>query len=425
MAAAIEIEQLGKRYRVGARRERYDTLREALIRTARGLIPHARHHAPEIWALRDLSLAVEPGEVVGVIGRNGAGKTTLLKILSRITNPTEGQAIVRGRLGALLEVGTGFHPELTGRENVLLNGAVLGMRRREIAAKFDQIVEFAGLERFIDTPVKRYSSGMYVRLAFSVAAHLEPEVLLVDEVLAVGDAEFQRRCLGRMEEIGRSGRTVIFVSHSMPTVVRLCERVVLLDRGGLVADGAAETVVARYLSTDLGSTALRRWDDDDPGAPGNDLVRLAEVAIVDENRNVREAFDLRQRVGVRLTFDVLREGQPVVPMIALHTEQGVHAFNALDPDPAWEIAQPPGRYTSVAWIPENLLNEGAYVVSALVNSIVSGLTEKHAHAADAVSFHVSDSGEGASAKGTLMHPWGGAVSPLLEWEHAANAVTRA
>ena len=259
---AIHVEGLGKRYRIG-RRLRYKALRDVLasaagapIRIARTLIGREAPPPPEqtIWALRNVSFGIGHGEVVGVIGRNGAGKSTLLKILSRITVPTEGRAEIRGRVGSLLEVGTGFHLELTGGENIFLNGAILGMRRTEIARKFDEIVAFAGVEQFIDSPVKHYSSGMYLRLAFSVAAHLDPEILLVDEVLAVGDATFQRKCLEKMEDVGRRGRTVLFVSHNMQAIARLCPRTILLDSGGVAVDGPSHKVVASYLSSDIGTT---------------------------------------------------------------------------------------------------------------------------------------------------------------------------
>lgn len=259
--AAITVERLGKHYRLG-RRQAYSTLRETLSRTAaapfrlasagaRRLV-RGRNRAsaenPSIWALRNVSFELDHGQVLGVIGRNGAGKTTLLKILSRIVHPTEGRAVIRGRVGSLLEVGTGFHPELSGRDNIFLNGAILGMPRAEIARKFDAIVDFSGVERFIDTPVKRYSSGMYVRLAFAVAAFMEPDILLVDEVLAVGDAAFQRRCLGKIDEIVRSGRTVLFVSHNMAAVRSLCTQAILLDEGELKLQGAVEDCIQQYLS---------------------------------------------------------------------------------------------------------------------------------------------------------------------------------
>jgi len=256
---AIYLEGLGKQYRIGSRQERYRTLRDSLVgaaaapfrrvgRLLRGQAGGGANPDETIWALKDVSLRIRPGETVGIIGRNGAGKSTLLKILSRITEPTEGHADIYGRVGSLLEVGTGFHPELTGRENIALNGAILGMRRREIARKFDEIVAFAEVERFIDTPVKHYSSGMYLRLAFAVAAHLEPEILLVDEVLAVGDAAFQKKCLGKMGDVAKEGRTVLFVSHSMSAILNLCRTACWLDVGRVRQYGAAAEVVQSYLS---------------------------------------------------------------------------------------------------------------------------------------------------------------------------------
>jgi lipopolysaccharide transport system ATP-binding protein len=250
---AIRVDRLGKRYRIGER-ERYRSLRDSLADAIRS--PARRLRASTgggvdntIWALRDVSLEVAPGEVLGVIGHNGAGKSTLLKILSRITEPTEGRAEVRGRVGSLLEVGTGFHPELTGRENIYLNGAILGMKRTEIARRFDEMVAFAEVDRFIDTPVKRYSSGMYLRLAFAVAAHLEPEILLVDEVLAVGDAAFQKKCLGRMSDVAREGRTVLFVSHNLPSIEKLCQRVIVIDGGRVTLQGDPAECIAAYLGS--------------------------------------------------------------------------------------------------------------------------------------------------------------------------------
>jgi lipopolysaccharide transport system ATP-binding protein len=270
MRPAIRVENLSKRYRIGGRPNgQYRTLRESIAEAASGpwkrlralgreKVSNGDNQVPdrpeEFWALKDVSFEVEPGEVVGIIGRNGAGKSTLLKILSRITEPTRGRAELRGRIGSLLEVGTGFHPELTGRENICLNGSILGMSRHEVARKFDEIVAFSEIEQFLDTPVKRYSSGMYVRLAFAVAAHLEPEILIIDEVLAVGDATYQRRCIDRMSELASEGRTVLFVSHNMDVIPRLCRKAILLERGRIVDEGPARPVVERYLS-DLGEVA--------------------------------------------------------------------------------------------------------------------------------------------------------------------------
>jgi lipopolysaccharide transport system ATP-binding protein len=292
MSAAIAAEGLSKRYRIGELQRGYGTLRDSLAAVGRRIRQTGHHHHEEIWALKDITFDVAQGEVLGVIGRNGAGKSTLLKVLTRITTPTSGRAMIRGRVSSLLEVGTGFHPELTGRENVFLNGAILGMKRREIIRKLPDIVEFSGIDQFMDTPVKRYSSGMYVRLAFSVAAHLEPEIMLVDEVLAVGDAEFQRRCLGRMEEIGGTGRTVLFVSHNMQAVAQLCDRVILLERGGVVVDGPSTDVVAQYLQMGHGTSSEQAWPDL-ASAPGDDLVRLRRVRVIDEDGSRTDTVDDR------------------------------------------------------------------------------------------------------------------------------------
>ena len=354
------------------------------------------------------------GEVLGLIGRNGSGKSTLLRILTRITAPTRGSAVIRGRVGSLLEVGTGFHPELTGRENVFLNGAILGMRRREILGKFDDIVEFAGVEKFIDTPVKRYSSGMYVRLAFSVAAYLEPEVLLVDEVLAVGDAEFQRRCLGRMESFGESGRTVIFVSHQMQTVAQLCDRAVLLDQGRVVLDGESSEVVAQYLQAGLGSGSERQWDDD-ASAPGNDLVRLLSTRVVGADGRSLDSVDVRERVGIEIAFRVLRRGDPVRPKFKLVDRRGDIAFNAWDIDTRWDVPFAPGKYVATAWIPANLLNEGLYSADVAVCSVAAPRLVHHFQERSALAFHVYDAGEGDTARGSYTGQWRGVLRPLLEW----------
>jgi lipopolysaccharide transport system ATP-binding protein len=412
---------LAKSYRIRHARARYDTLRDELARLPSRLIRRGgRLERETVWAVRDVSFEIDQGELVGIIGRNGAGKTTLLRLLSRITEPTRGYADVRGRLGSLLEVGTGFHPELTGRENIFLNGAILGMRRAEIARKFGQIVEFAGVERYIDTPVKRYSSGMHVRLAFSVAAHLEPEIMLVDEVLAVGDAEFQKRCLGKLNEIGKSGRTVLFVSHNMPTIARLCTRGLLMDGGRLIEDGPIEGIIAKYLTGDHGTGAARVWHNP-ASAPGGDAVRIRSVRIVNDELELADAVDMRDALGIEVAFDVVGERVHVVPMLALFNEQGAHVFNALDPNPRWREATRRGSYTSTAWVPGNLLNEGRHTVSIFMNELHAGALTRHAEAAEVVAFQVVHRGDGLSAKGDLAQTWGGAVSPLLEWSTVASS----
>ena len=414
MAVAIQAEGLGKRYRLGEFQAAYGTLRESLTHATRRLLgKEHRHSREDIWALRDVSFDVQQGEVLGVIGRNGAGKSTLLKILTRITAPTEGRAEIRGRVGSLLEVGTGFHPELTGRENIYLNGAILGMKRKEIQTKLPEIAEFSGVSKFLDTPVKRYSSGMYVRLAFSVAAHLEPEILLVDEVLAVGDAEFQARCLGRMEDFGTGGRTVLFVSHNMQAVSQLCDRALLLDGGSIVLDGPSEEVVAHYLQTTAGAGSSKSWPDLD-SAPGDELVRLRGVRIVDTDGETVDYVDVRRPVGIELSFTVLGHGPPIVPKIKLST--GGHiAFNAMDVDARWHEVSLPGDYVATAWIPGNYLNEGLVTVDPAVVSIDSPKLHHHVSVFEAVSFHVQDPAEGDSSRGTFTGQWRGVVRPLLEW----------
>jgi lipopolysaccharide transport system ATP-binding protein len=413
MSVAIDAQRLSKRYRLGEFQAAYGTLRESLVHAGRRLTgKDHRFQTHELWALDDVSFRVNEGEVLGVIGRNGAGKSTLLKVLTRITTPTKGRVEIRGRVGSLLEVGTGFHPELTGRENIYLNGAILGMKRREIQQKLPDMVEFSGVEGFLDTPVKRYSSGMYVRLAFSVAAHLEPEILLVDEVLAVGDAEFQRRCLGRMEDFGANGRTVLFVSHNMQAIAQLCDRALLLEHGRVVQDGRSEDVVAHYLQTSAGAGSTRTWDLD--SAPGDELVRLLSVRIVDRDGGAVDYVDVREPVGVELRFRVLEHGRPVVPKIKLNAD-GRIAFNAMDVDPRWSEPSPPGEYVATAWIPGNYLNEGLMSIDAAVCSIRSPKLHHHVSVHEAVSFHVQDPGEGDSARGAFTGQWRGVVRPLLEW----------
>jgi lipopolysaccharide transport system ATP-binding protein len=414
MSTAITVEELSKRYRIGELQSAYGTLRDSMAAAARRALQlDHHHHIEEIWALRDVSFEVAEGEVLGVIGRNGAGKSTLLKILTRITTPTAGRATIRGRVGSLLEVGTGFHPELTGRENVYLNGSVLGMKRREITSKFPEIVEFAGVERFIDTPVKRYSSGMSVRLAFAVAAHLEPEILLVDEVLAVGDAEFQRRCLGRMEDFSESGRTVVFVSHNMQTLAQLCDRAILLDQGRVERDGPSPEVVAYYLQSEEGSASSQLWPDL-ASAPGDDLARLRSVRVLQDGE-VAPTVDVRRPIGIEIGFTVLRHGVPVFPKLKVLDRQGDLAFNAMDTGPRWHEPSEPGDYVATAWIPPNLLNEGLAGVAVAVCS--AGVPKLHHHAGTSapISFHVHDPGDGDSAKGAYAMQFRGPVRPLLEW----------
>ncbi len=415
---ALRVEGLGKRYRLGTSGgtvSGYRSLRDELARPFRRGEKRSRTPAPAIWALRNVSFEIQPGERVGIIGRNGAGKSTLLKLLSRITTPTEGRAEIRGRVGSLLEVGTGFHPELTGRDNIMLSGSILGMRGAEIRAKTDEIVDFAGVAQFLDTPVKRYSSGMYLRLAFAVAAHLEPDVLLVDEVLAVGDAEFQKKCLGRMEEIGRTGRTVLFVSHSMPSILRLCERVILLDKGGVVADGNAQTVLRRYLDSGLGSPAEREWDAP-VAAPGDDVARLKSVRVRNDVGVVTEEVDIRRPTTVEVEYWHLT-GDASRPTVTLHfsNEDGVVLFVSSDfNDRQWAAtARRPGVVRARCEVPGNFLAEGRVLVTAALTTVVP--PRMHAIERDAVSFHVVDRSEGDGVRGAYASEWPGVVRPMLDW----------
>ncbi len=372
---AIRATNLGKQYRIGAALEQYNTLRDTIVaairspyrRIRQGLMPISVDLGNDenniIWALKDISFEVKQGQVLGVIGRNGAGKSTLLKILSRVTEPTSGEVEIRGRVGSLLEVGTGFHPELTGRENIYLNGAILGMRRNEIDLKFDEIVSFSGVEQFIDTPVKRYSSGMYLRLAFAVAAHLEPEILVVDEVLAVGDAEFQRKCIGKMNDVAEQGRTVLFVSHNMSAILRLTEETIVLDHGRIVKRGSTVEAVDYYMSSGLSKTGERKWFPDEisqttyPFIPVALRVRDSNEQIVDMVRST-ESFTIEIEYKIEESIQGLRVGLYLMSM------RGEHVFTTFDTDDAVKYdafgVRSTGHYVSRCAIPPDYLNEGRY-----------------------------------------------------------------
>jgi lipopolysaccharide transport system ATP-binding protein len=414
---AIEISGLGKQFTLGQQLG-YGSFREAMTRWASMPLnllsaKRRRRNKNSFWALRDVSFRVNPGEVVGIVGRNGAGKSTLLKILTRITDPTEGRGILRGRVGSLLEVGTGFHSELSGRENIFLNGAILGMRRPEIQRNFDAIVAFADVEKFLDTPVKHYSSGMYMRLAFSVAAHLETEILLVDEVLAVGDASFQKKCLNKMETVGRQGRTIFFVSHNMNAVTRLCSRAIMLDRGQVLQDGPASQVATTYLRSGLGSTSERNWSEAD--APGNEVARLRAVRARDDASQISDSFDIRRPIDIEMDYDVLTPGHVLTPNFHLFNEDGVCICVVHDVSPQWRrIPRPVGRYRSTMQIPGNFLAEGMAVVRSVLSTLDPATT--HFDEWDAVCFTIRDSLDGNSARGDYAGPMPGIVRPLLPWQ---------
>lgn len=430
---AIKVENVGKLYRIGEEVRARGSLGDAIFDFLKSPVTNYRKYRSLynfddvenfagnadvgniLWALEDVSFEVKAGEVVGIIGTNGAGKSTLLKILSRITPPTRGRVEIHGRVSSLLEVGTGFHNELTGRENVFLNGTVLGMRKKEIERKFDEIVEFSGVEKFLDTPVKRYSSGMRVRLAFAVAAHLEPEVLIIDEVLAVGDAAFQRKCLNKMQEVGDEGRTVLFVSHNMPAVTRMCQRVILLNKGKVMVDGTAYEVVSAYLRHGETTSACREWGDI-VGAPGGEVARLIGVRARNEKGDLSDSIDIRKPVSLELEFQVLKPGFVLQPHFGLFNEEGVRVFISVDQDPEWRgRPRPPGRYTATARIPGNFFSEGMIIVNTAL-WILEPRRELEFVCKDAVAFHVIDSMEGGSARGDWVGDMGGVIRPLLEWE---------
>lgn len=416
---AVRLDNVGKRYQLGGTAGffRYRSLREDLLKGWRRGAGTQPATAAELWALRHVDLSIAEGETIGIIGHNGAGKSTLFKVLAGITPPTEGRAQLRGRVGSLLEVGTGFHPELSGRENIFLSGAVLGMRRAEIIRKLDEIVEFAGVSRFLDTPVKRFSSGMYMRLAFAVAAHLEPEILLVDEVLSVGDAQFQKKCLGKMAEVGRSGRTVLFVSHSMPAIARLCTRVVLLERGEVVADGAAGDVVRQYLGTNDANLAAREWSDP-ASAPGDEFARLEGIRIRNGTGSVSAEHDIREPVTIEVSYQSCKveADNPVTVYVELLNDDGLLILGSADFNNAvWRSApRQPGRVVARCRIPGNFLAEGTFFVSVHVVSLSPPQT--HAVEREAVSFHVVDRSDGDGVRGHVTRDWPGVVRPMLDWD---------
>lgn len=438
---AIRVNNISKRYRIGLKENMHDSFLASMIDFVKSPLTNYRRYrslyrfddlksdpnidfdlystsSDIIWPLKNVSFEVKRGEVIGIIGRNGAGKSTLLKILSKITSPTTGRIEIFGRVSSLLEVGTGFHPELTGRENIYLNGTILGMRKKEIDYKFDEIVNFSGVDKFIDTPVKRYSSGMKVRLAFSVAAHLEPELLFVDEVLAVGDANFQQKCLNKMQDVGRKGRTVIFVSHNMSAITRLCKRVILLDDGRIQMDGAAHKVVGKYLNPGGGSSAEHIWPDP-LKAPGDDIARLRAVRIKTEGNHVKARVDIRKDIFVEMEFDVLKPGNLLLPNFQFFNENGLELFCTYDTDPDWRRRpRPAGRYVSSVMIPGNYLDEGIHFVRAGMTTVDPYVM--HFFEPNAVAFEVVDSFEGDSARGDWPFKFGGVVRPMLKWTTRLN-----
>jgi lipopolysaccharide transport system ATP-binding protein len=409
---AVEAEGLSKRFRLG-KQQRYQTLRDTLANSLTAPLrrlrsrPSSNGEAGTIWALRDVSFTVRHGEVVGIMGRNGAGKSTLLKLLSRITAPTEGNARIQGRVGSLLEVGTGFHPELTGRENIFLNGSILGMRRWEIERKFDEIVDFSEVEKFLDTQIKHYSSGMQMKLAFAVAAHLQPEILIVDEVLAVGDALFQKKCLGKMGEVSKQGRTVLFVTHNLSALQTLCRRAIWISGGRLVADGQAAEVVSGYLKQCASPKTESVWEDPQT-APGDDKVRLHRVTVA-VSQEPDQTITVRTPLDIEFGYWNLIPGARLNISFFLYTLEEVCVFNAVSESEP----RPRGLIRQVCHIPGDLLNDGSYYIRLLIVRDTSLPIFCHPNVG---SFEVID----VERQGAWFGKWPGAVRPTFAWDSSAT-----
>ena len=409
---AVKVENLSKRYNLGELHRQTNSFRDKVMTLFK---KDGRSKKEEtIWALKDISFEVKQGEILGIIGPNGAGKSTLLKILSRITKPTKGYAFINGRLGSLLEVGTGFHPELTGRENIYLNGAILGMKKVEIEKKFDDMVAFAEIDKFIDTPVKRYSSGMYVRLAFAVAAHLEPNILLIDEVLAVGDAAFQKKCLGKMDEVSKEGRTVLFVSHNMLAVQNLCTRVIYLHSGQIIKQGDTSVVLASYFQNSHSNLTEQIWNNISD-APGNDQVRIHRVSIHPENGKTKDQIIMSTPLLVEIDLWNLVDNLKLDTTLHFSNEQGIIAFatSSLQQNETNEkLHKKPGVFRYICHIPGNLLNSGMLRIHLFVLSEESKVILK---IPNILAFDIYEAVNSNRAKG-----WYGArpgvVRPLLHWK---------
>ena len=413
----IAVENLSKRYVISHQRSKSDGLRHAIegamhapLKWLRSRREQKKQQEEEFWALKDVSFDVNQGDVIGVIGRNGAGKSTMLKILSRITEPTSGRIRLAGRVASLLEVGTGFHPELTGRENIFLNGAILGMTMVEIKRKFDEIVAFAEVEQFLDTPVKRYSSGMYVRLAFAVAAHLEPEILLVDEVLAVGDLAFQRKCLGKMGQVARQGRTILFVSHNMAAITRLCQRALWFERGRLVESGDTEQIVAKYLTSSTEEMGEVTYCDNGDKPPGSEFVRLEAIRVRGSDGLVTPLLDVRLPFTLEVQYRVLKRTTNLRIGVRLNAHDGTVVLTSTDMDDHDELIREPGVYLSRCDIPAELLNYGQYYVTVGCDF---PMVRTHFQVDPALAFHIEQTG---GAGGHLNDGRTGLLRLRLPWK---------
>ncbi|MEA4811377.1 MAG: ABC transporter ATP-binding protein [Anaerolineaceae bacterium] len=419
---SIRVAGLGKCYRIGVA-QRSDTLRDVITSsTAKLGQALTKKRSPKltkqfVWALKDVSFDVHKGTALGIIGRNGAGKSTLLKVLSRVTDPTEGYGEMRGRVGSLLEVGTGFHPELSGRENIYLNGAILGMTRKEIEARFDEIVDFSEVGQFIDTPVKRYSSGMYLRLAFAVAAHLEPEILVVDEVLAVGDADFQRKCIGKMSDVAGEGRTVLFVSHNMSAIQRLTQESIVLDKGKVLMRAPSSEAVDFYLNRGLSKVGERFWEEDEVPLSAKPFMPLA-LRVLDKDGRISDSVRSIDPIKIEIEYRLLEPITGLRVGYYLYTPRGEAVFTSFDTDKSEDFKLYPARssgvWVSSCTIPPHTLNEGRFILG--INASSYGI-RRYFQDDQALSFNVDVSG-GAGTHWPEPRP--GAVRPVLDWHIEKN-----
>jgi lipopolysaccharide transport system ATP-binding protein len=405
MKPILEISHISKKFKIRHQLVPYLSLRDRIVERLKF---HRTTSSEEFWALKDIDFNVNAGESVGIIGKNGAGKSTLLKILSKITLPSSGRIISRGRIASLLEVGTGFHPELTGRENIFLNGSILGMKRREIRTKFDEIVDFSGVENFLDTPLKHYSSGMQLRLAFAVAAFLEPEVLIIDEVLAVGDAAFQKKCIGKMDEVAKSGRTILFVSHNMTAVTSLCSRCIHINKGLIAAQGNPDEVINDYLKGSTEQTNIRDYEMSGI-VVGDDLAKLLRTRLVNTSGETIEYIAIEEACGIEMVFEIKKAGMHPVPNIHFYTGKGECAFIG-SIDPKDKFSQP-GTYSATMWIPPHFLNSGTYSAGPALSTF--NPTVVHFYEAEAIIFDVIEDFNKRETDYISTIP--GVVRPKTEW----------
>lgn len=423
-SSIITVDNISKCYQIShERQEKYTALRDVLSNKVKSIgsaikssfggkkMVQPNDEIQDFWALKDVSFEIKAGDRMGIIGRNGAGKSTLLKVLSRITSPTEGSIHIRGRVASLLEVGTGFHPELTGRENIFLNGAILGMSRTEIKGKFDEIVAFAEIEQFLDTPVKRYSSGMYVRLAFAVAAHLEPEILIVDEVLAVGDAQFQKKCLGKMEDVSKNeGRTVLFVSHQMTALSSLCNKGILLDKGKILFQGDVQAALNQYLSGYQKFDAFKEWTVEEN--KGNADVRLCAIKIVDSNNSITNRIEIDKPFSIVVTIEVLKNDVEICHSIALYdmNENVIFVSISSTDHDYYQKNHKKGIYSISCSFPPNFFNDKVYNV---LYHLTDGKHQLIARSDKDISFDIFDNG---LMRGGYFGIWSGILRPQLNWQ---------